>query len=992
MPSGDRSNSRPAPRRWTVALLAAGTGSLLLLSATVGFTNAPPAKRKPAPKISPIAGGAAAIQPFLKQNCLACHSKSSASGGLDLADKPFLPADPANFAAWVKLYDRVDAGEMPPKAAPQPTPAARKAFLAALQQPLAAADEARERREGRAVWRRMNRYEYENTLRDLLDAPWLQIRDMLPEDGVAYRFNKVGEALDVSHVQMSRYLAAADFALREVLANQSVRQPTTVRRYYAYDQRSFAGLAKFSQFNGSPERATFPIVADAVDPNALKDNAARIVSSSDPARRDQEAMGVVASAYEPLQPKFTAFRAPISGRYKLRLCAHSFWAGPENERRWWRPSRTDVSAGRTHEPISLYAAFGQRLRKLGSVDCGPQSTVGEVDVELLKGETIEPDAVRFFRSRPPNWHNPLAQKDGQPGVAFQWLEVEGPIYDSWPTPGEKLLFADLPVKEGYNGAITVTPNSPDADAERLVRGFVTRALRRPALPGDVQPYLNLFHTAKAAGSDFADAMITAYSAVLCSPSFVTLEERPGLLDDHALASRLSYFLWNSEPDGTLRTLADRGALTGGAANVAFGRASNSRPDRRAAQSIATTSESSAAETHTAHARAKAPPELAGCSLPRREAEASGRAGGRTPRPTAHRVSLARAKTPPGSGAGGRTAALTSAQARASVSTATLSAQADRMLADPRAERFIDAFLDYWLDLRKTDNTSPDEELYSDYYLDDYLVESSVDETRAFFRELARNDLPARNLVASDFVMINDRLATLYGIPGVEGSAIRRVALPRDSVRGGLLTQASVLKVTANGTTTSPVLRGVWINERILGFTVPPPPPSVPAVEPDIRGATTIREQLAKHRSQATCSACHAKIDPAGFALESFDVFGGYRECYRAIGPTTGPKVAGFGKNGQAFAFHDAQKVDPSGTLPDGRRFQGVRDLKRLLLQDERGIARNLVRQLVIYATGAPIHFADRPKIEAILDKAKPSGYGVKSIIHAIIESDLFRNK
>jgi hypothetical protein len=412
-----------------------------------------------------------------------------------------------------------------------------------------------------------------------------------------------------------------------------------------------------------------------------------------------------------------------------------------------------------------------------------------------------------------------------------------------------------------------------------------RAIRRPVQEAEIQPFVKLFQTALGAGASFTEALLTADTGVLCSPAFVTLEEQPGPLEDHALAARLSYFLWNSEPDAALRSLADLRVL------------------------------------HD-------PKEL--------------------------------------------------------------SRQADRMLADPRAQRFVEAFLDYWLDLRKTDVTSPDEALYPDYYLDDLLTESAVDETRAFFTELVRGNLPGRELVASDFIMANERLAALYGLPGVQGSAIRRVSLPKDSVRGGLLTQASVLKVTANGTTTSPVLRGAWITERILGQPVPPPPPSVPAVEPDIRGAITIRQQLDAHRTQATCRSCHARIDPPGFALESFDVFGGWRERYRALGD--GPKVQGFGKNGQPFVFHAAQPVDSSGVLPDGRAFKDVRDLKRLLLQDERQIARNLVRQLVTYSTGAPVRFGDRPKIEAILDAAKPRGYGVKSLIHGIIASELFRNK
>jgi hypothetical protein len=603
-------------------------------------------------------------------------------------------------------------------------------------------------------------------------------------------------------------------------------------------------------------------------------------------KRELEGMGVVASSYEPIQPRFDRFRAPVSGRYKLKLCGHTFWAAPDNDKRWWIASQKELSAGRTTEPVSLYGSSPpETLRKLGSFDLGPSATIGEMEVELLKGETIMPDAARFFRSRPPSWHNPLATKEGQPGVCFRWLEVTGPIIETWPTAGRKLVFGGLPVKEDAKGKVQAVSDTPKEDAARLVRAFVKRAMRRPAQEQDLQPYVSLAQSALDSGASFTEALIAAYSAVLCSPQFVTLEQRPGALDDYALAERLSYFLWNSEPDSTLRSLAEQKTLH--------------KPD-------------------------------------------------------------------------------------------VLAAQTDRMLADARSSRFVEAFLDYWLDLRKTDNTSPDADLYPDYYLDDFLAESSVDETRAFFTELVKRNLPARNLVDSEFVTINGRLAHLYGIPGVEGAAIRRVQLPKDSPRGGLLTQASVLKVTANGTTTSPVLRGVWINERILGNEIPPPPPNLPAVEPDTRGATTIREQLDKHRTQASCRSCHAIIDPPGFALESFDVFGGWRDRYRGLGD--GEKVAGFGKNGQPFAFHAAKPVDSSGVLPDGRKFQDVRDLKSLLLQDERKIARNLVRQLVTYSTGAPVRFGDRSAVEAILDRAKPNRYGVESIIHGIIQSEIFRNK
>src|SRR6185436_2102733 len=193
---------------------------------------------------------------------------------------------------------------------------------------------------------------------------------------------------------------------------------------------------------------------------------------------------------------------------------------------------------------------------------------------------------------------------------------------------------------------------------------------------------------------------------------------------------------------------------------------------------------------------------------------------------------------------------------------------------------------------------------------------------------------------SDFTFLNERLAEHYGILSVNGVNLRKLKLPEGSVRGGLMTQASVLKVSANGTTTSPVLRGHWITERILGLETPPPPPTVEAIEPDIRGAVTIRQQLDKHRTNASCAACHRKIDPPGFALECFDVMGGYRERYRAVSDKVKP-VKGYGMNGQAFQFHYALPVDTAGELPDGRPFKDVRGLKKLLAEDELPIARNL---------------------------------------------------
>jgi hypothetical protein len=315
----------------------------------------------------------------------------------------------------------------------------------------------------------------------------------------------------------------------------------------------------------------------------------------------------------------------------------------------------------------------------------------------------------------------------------------------------------------------------------------------------------------------------------------------------------------------------------------------------------------------------------------------------------------------------------------------------RLLADPKSRRFVDAFTDYWLDLRKIDDTSPSATIYNDYELDEPLKLAALEETQLFFAELLRADLPARHVVASDFTFLNERLARHYGVPGVKGASMRRVALPSGSERGGLMTMASVLKITANGTTTSPVLRGHWITERLLGHETRPPPASVKAVEPDIRGAVTIRQQLAKHRDSPTCASCHTRMDPPGFALESFDVMGASRARYRAVAEHVKP-VPGYGMNGQAFAFHYGLPVDSTGELPDGRAFQDVKEFKRLVLTDELAIARNLARQLVVFATGAPVRFTDRAELERILQRASARDYGVRTLVEEIVRSELFQTK
>jgi hypothetical protein len=197
-------------------------------------------------------------------------------------------------------------------------------------------------------------------------------------------------------------------------------------------------------------------------------------------------------------------------------------------------------------------------------------------------------------------------------------------------------------------------------------------------------------------------------------------------------------------------------------------------------------------------------------------------------------------------------------------------------------------------------------------------------------------------------------------------------------------------VSANGTTTSPVVRGAFVLDRILGTPPDPPPRNVPALEPDIRGATTIREQLAKHRDQAACAGCHAKLDPPGFALENYDVTGGWRTRYR-VNPDPETEAV-IRREGRSKHYVDGPPVDATGVLVDGRRFTDIDGLKRLLLTDPAQIARCLAEKLIIHLTGATIQFADREVVEEIVDETAAGGHGVRSLVHAVVQSRLFTHK
>jgi hypothetical protein len=513
-----------------------------------------------------------------------------------------------------------------------------------------------------------------------------------------------------------------------------------------------------------------------------------------------------------------------------------------------------------------------------------------------------------MRNAFPLGKEPLDKYTGA-GLAVEWVEIEGPV-DPWPGIGYERLFGGVPLKQNSIAKLIAAgqpeppqpaKRNPDAfiydpltpatnksreEAGRLMRAFLPLAFRRPATKELEDYYVKMVHTALDRKLPFADAMLLGFKAALCSPHFLFITEpvdaknKNPRLDDYAIASRLSYFLWSSMPDTELLRLAAKNELT--------------KP-------------------------------------------------------------------------------------------AVLRSQVERMLNDPKAERFTANFAGQWLDLRNINATSPDPQIYSEF--DDFLFWSMPRETQLFFEEILKHDLSLLNFVDSDWTILNQRLAQHYGIPDQFGGELHKVKIPPESHRGGVLTQAAILKVTADGTRTSPVLRGKWVLDKIIGQPPAPPPPDIPSIEPDIRGATTIREQLDKHRNTPACATCHKHIDPPGFALESFDVIGGWRDFYRG---TRGKAVELANYPGKTiFRGLDVEK---GGETPSGKPFKDIDEYKQLLLADKDQLARNLVQKLIVYGTGADIQFADREVVEQLVAKSREKNYAFRSLIHEVVQSRVFLNK
>ncbi len=880
-----------------------------------------------------VAAAEADFRRFLESHCLECHDSSAKKGGLDLDSLPLRMDDPEHFRLWERVHDRIMAGEMPPKPNEQPPAEESRPFLAVLDDRLHEADAAKVATSGRTRYRRLTRQEYENALRDLLHLPELRIKQVLPEDERRHGYDKISQALDLSSVHLSQFIDAADAALTAAIATRSTPPPVLRKRFgAATGTETWGWITKGSVVLLKNKQYDPVLPLPAADEDMIGPNGAAIITERDKKLdgnlRDYDgAAGFFTGAVH--RPMFLSLQfSPIyAGTYRIRTSAWGFW--------WDRgtvepPKRNESFMLSVWQPSEGPRYFHSPKRWLGLFDAPSLESrideyTGWFDVnEELVFDIGTPTGFEKNTGRFPHDSKGSCAAYTGPGIALDWFEVEGPLFEHWPPRSHQALFGELPIQifqadaglvppkrepvrqRSRNGGSrphdrdipkedkerpleTVASEEPLVDAARLLGQFLPRAFRRVVTPEEVRAYVGIVAIAMEHQACFEDAMKEAYKTALCSTDFLFVGEPAGdeapagriRLTERAIAERLSLWLWNSVPDEELITLANEGRL--------------------------------------------------------RKSE-------------------------------------------------TLRKQTDRLLADPRSDRFVADFVDQWLDLRKIDASQPDPPLYPEAR--EHLKQSMIAETHAYLRELIAKNASVTHLVKSDFAMLNQSLAEHYRIPDVTGCAIRRVPLPEGSPRGAFLTQAAVLKVTANGSVTSPVTRGVWINERILGNHIPPPPAGVPAIDPDTRGATTIREQLVMHRADERCAGCHAKIDPPGFALESFDVIGGERDRYRSL--YTGDTLIDFNfASGWNPRVRLNQPVDASGQMPSGERFDGITSFQALVLDKPEALAANMVRQFLMYGTGSGIHYSDRREIDRIVADTRSSNYGLRSLIDRIVQSELF---
>jgi hypothetical protein len=789
----------------------------------------------------------------LARFCFDCHNEDEriAELSLEAHDLRRVADDPAT---WEKVIRKLRAGMMPPAGGPRPEQADRLEFAAWLEAEIDRAAAAAPNPGRTVAMHRLNRSEYQNAIRDLLGVE-VDVRELLPADDASYGFDNIAGVLKLSPTLLERYLIAADKVSRLALARPS--EVASIDWFRVPDdlsqERRLPGLP-FGTRGGTAIDYTFPIDAEyeiAADlqrdlnegvPLYAEDQ--HLELSVDGERIALFTLPGVAVTPPPAAPVNDP-NEPEINQIKVRLRASPAERARRNRAdQEWRV-RVPVTAG----PHTVTATF---VAKSGALDETPR--------------------LPFLRPYPAGVNIP----ETRTGAYLRSVEISGPYASTTATTGAAAAAPAAPVRGSIHvceppvrtGARTAPSEEEIECARATLTAVAHRAYRRPVQSNDIEPLLALYR--EGAGAGFDAGIQLALKRVLVAPEFLFRVEQdpadvvPGAsyeLDDVALASRLSFFLWSSIPDEALLATAEAGAL-------------------------------------------RAPGEL--------------------------------------------------------------ERQVQRMLADPKADAFIENFAGQWLFLRNLDAIVPVQSFFPDF--DDTLRQGLRRETELFFASIVREDKSALDLLSADYTYLNERLARHYGVPGIKGAHFRRVNWDAANPRRGLLGHGSILAVTSYPDRTSPVVRGKWILENLLGTPPPNPPPDVPVlVATDGAGsALPMRERLARHRADPTCASCHALMDPLGFALENFNAIG----QWRTLGDAGEP-------------------IDAAGALPDGTPFEGIEGLRTALLSSDLFL-QTLAEKLLTYALGRGVEYYDMPTVRAIVRDAAEDDYRFSALILGIVDSPAFR--
>ncbi len=766
----------------------------------------------------------ALVEPFIQDHCIQCHGEEKQKGDvrLDHLEMDFSRAEVA--VAWQDISDMLIIGDMPPEDEPRPDAGKLANVIDAIDERLRAAAEAMNESDRIAI-RRLSHSALDNTVKDLLGID-LRLSENLPADPELEGFDSLAVTLDANPELV---LKLQDNA--QAIAKLAIAEGPDARQELRYE------LGTIGHGNNVEERDGF------------------VVTSSS---RDRKHV---------MWP--AGFVAPQDGLYRIRVEGFALdkrteleeqgigytYIDDNYEKSLKKRDRKPNGDPRLVSIVAIQASEARHMdaatvpgRRAGYFYLDDDIQARSVEVRLKRGENF---MVHYAAAGALN-RSPIAEVKGERMLVSDLLhvksiEVSGPSIESWPTKAQAALLG-----EGHK-----TPS----DIQERIAAFLFQAFRRPVPERTTRSFVALYEAGIDSGLTSVESIRNVVEGVLCSPRFLFNHDSGDGRDAWALASRLSYFLWNSMPDEALLRLASNGQL---------------------------------------------------------------------------------------------------------LEPQVIRKQAHRMLKDPRSERFVEDFTGQWLGLKKIELMKPDPKLYEDY---DPLLESLMRrESETFFASMLDDNLPVTSFLDSDFVTINDRLARHYGIEGVKGTEFRKVALDEKSPRGGLLGQASILKLTSNGTRTSPVVRGVWILENILGDPPSPAPADVEPIEPDVRGSKTIFEMLSKHREVEACADCHRSIDPWGFGLEQFDAVGSYRERYR-----------------------NKQPVYSKGSV-SGDSFDGVEEMKAALLDRSDQFARALTEKLYTFALGRPLGFSERIAADDLAIANLESKAGFKDLIVEICASPLFRGE